>query len=112
MRYHRSMACLDESHRKRIKQALDGAFGIRFKKAILYGSEAKGTASPDSDVDILLVLEGPIDLGRDLGTAIEALYPLQLEILRPIHLTPVDEMLFSKAIFAIHRNALAEGITL
>jgi predicted nucleotidyltransferase len=31
----------------------------------VFGSAAKGYATPDSDLDLLVVLEGPIDLVRD-----------------------------------------------
>jgi predicted nucleotidyltransferase len=44
---------------------------------VLYGSEARGTAHPDSDVDLLVLLRGPVSLGKDLKTIIDALYPLQ-----------------------------------
>ena len=38
---------------KRIKALLEPAFGSRLRGVVLYGSEARGEATPDSNVDIL-----------------------------------------------------------
>lgn len=66
----------------RIKSHLQAVYGDRLRGVVLYGSEARGEATPDSDVDILVLLTGPVALGRELCTIIEALYPLQLETVR------------------------------
>jgi len=97
---------------KRIRESLEEAFGERLKGIVLYGSEARGEATPDSDIDILVLLAGPIKLGRDLRTIIHALYPLQLEIDRIIEAFPVDEADYLRGEYALYRNALREGIRL
>ncbi len=42
---------------KIVKEYLDelAGKGIEIKKAFIYGSQANGTASPDSDIDLMLV---------------------------------------------------------
>ncbi len=40
--------------------ALDGALGDRLVSVALYGSYARGTERPNSDVDLLVVMEGPL----------------------------------------------------
>jgi predicted nucleotidyltransferase len=94
----------------RIKTCLEDVFGGRLRGVVLYGSEARGEATPDSDIDVLVLLTGPVALGRDLRTIIDVLYPLQLEIERPIHAMPVDINFYEAGEFALYRNAKREGI--
>jgi predicted nucleotidyltransferase len=94
---------------KRVKALLQEAFGERFHGLILYGSEARGTADPDSDIDFLVLLEGPVTWG-DSETSIHALYPLVLEIERPIHAMEVDERAYEAQNWPLYRMVRAEGI--
>lgn len=40
--------------------SLQEIYGPRLRHLILFGSQARGDATPESDVDVLVVLEGPI----------------------------------------------------
>ena len=95
---------------KRMKQSLAEAFGDRLRGIVLYGSEARGDARDDSDIDLLALLDGPVSFGRDLETCTDALYPLVLELERPIHAKPVDFRSYEAQEFAVYRNARKEGI--
>ncbi len=94
----------------RVKNCLQRAYGDRLKGVVLYGSEAREEADPDSDIDILVLLKGPISLWKDIRTNVEALYDLQLEILRPLHAMPVNTEDFEAGKYAVYRNAKREGI--
>lgn len=41
-----------------LQRRLAGRFGPRLQRYVLFGSQARGTARPDSDVDLLVVVDG------------------------------------------------------
>ncbi len=94
----------------RIKARLQDVYGDRLRGVVLYGSEARGEATPESDIDILVLLTGPVALGKELRTIINALYPLQLEMDRVLEAFPVDEADYLHGEYAWYREAQKEGI--
>jgi len=43
---------------RHLKHSLEGR--VQLSKMILFGSRARGDAEPDSDMDVLVVLDGPV----------------------------------------------------
>lgn len=93
-----------------IKGRLQEACGERLKGVVLYGSAARGDAGPESDIDVLVLLLGPIDYGRDLRTCIHAIYPLVLEWERPISPEPVDVDEYEAGKWPLYKTARHEGV--
>jgi uncharacterized protein len=93
-----------------IKRRLLTVHGRRLQGVVLYGSEARGEAHSDSDIDVLVLLEGPIDYTRDLRANIDALYDLVLALERPISAKPVDVNAYEAAAYPLYRHAKAEGV--
>ncbi|MBN2498232.1 MAG: nucleotidyltransferase domain-containing protein [Deltaproteobacteria bacterium] len=96
------------------KERLRERYGDRLRGVILHGSEARGEADEDSDVDLLVLLEGPVELGRELRTIIDVLYPLQLELgfFRTLEIIPTDVEDYEAQSYALYRHAREEGIRL
>ncbi|NKB25535.1 MAG: hypothetical protein GKR87_14385 [Kiritimatiellae bacterium] len=94
----------------RIKPLLQEVYGPQLKKVILYGSEVRGNARTDSDVDVLVLLEKVEDYGKSLRKNIDALYDLSLELGRRISAKPIDINEFEKIDCPLYRHALHEGL--
>jgi predicted nucleotidyltransferase len=41
-------------------------YGGRLARMVLYGSQARGDAEDGSDIDVLIVLKGPVDAGEEV----------------------------------------------
>jgi predicted nucleotidyltransferase len=95
---------------KRIRRDLEAAFGDRLKGVVLYGSEARGEAGSDSDVDVLVLLEGPLSLWDDTRTTALLLQGVQSEMGRALHAMPVDADAYLAGGYALFREASREGI--
>ena len=97
---------------KKIRARLKSIHKNRLRGIVLYGSEARGDARSDSDIDLLVLLEEPIELGRDMEANLTALYPLSIEVGRRISAKPVGSESYEKYDCPLHRNAHREGILL
>jgi uncharacterized protein len=47
------------------QQSLKQLYGDRLDKIVLFGSQARGDARPDSDIDILIVLKNPFNYSQE-----------------------------------------------
>jgi len=95
---------------RRVKSLLQEAFGPRLCGVILYGSEARGTAKPDSDIDLLVLLEGPVDYWAEVRRIIHVLYPLVLEGDRLIHAKPADAAEYEAQLWPLYQSVKEEGV--
>ena len=93
-----------------MKRLLLEAHGRRLRGIVLYGSQARGESAPESDIDVLVLLDEPIEYSRDLETNIKALYPLAVELSRRISAKPVSAKLYETADCPLYRNAHRDGI--
>ncbi|MEW5816217.1 MAG: nucleotidyltransferase domain-containing protein [Spirochaetota bacterium] len=54
-----------ESILRELSQSLKTAFAARLDKVILFGSQARGNADSEADIDVLVVLSASNDLKKD-----------------------------------------------
>ena len=94
----------------RVKNSLKAVYPDRLEGIVLYGSAARQQSRPDSDLDILVLLSGPVHYGHDLETNLQALYPLALELDRRISAKPVNAQEYDTLDCPLYQQAHREGI--
>ena len=95
---------------QKCKEALTRQYGKRLKGVILYGSLARGEANSASDIDLLVLLEPPLDYFAELWNLVDVLYPIQLESERLISAKPASINDFEVGSLSLYRNARREGV--
>jgi predicted nucleotidyltransferase len=92
------------------KEVLEKHYGDRFVGFILYGSQARGKAEAESDIDLLVLLQGPFDYFQEIWELAELLYPVQLESDYLISVKPAAVQDFQAGILQFYRHVRREGI--
>jgi len=67
---------------KNFREKIEKLYGKRLKGIILYGSWARGDATEDSDIDLLIVLEGKVVPGKEIDRMIDIITDINLEYAR------------------------------
>lgn len=92
------------------KEEIGKLYGTRLKKVILYGSWARGDATEDSDIDLLIVLEGEIAPGAEIDRIIDIITEINLKYNVLISVYPVSEQDYSSVQSPLLINVRKEGI--
>jgi len=95
---------------QKCKEVLAAHYGGRLRGVILYGSQARNQAAPESDIDLLVLLDSPFNYFTELRRLVDLLYPIQLESDRLISAKPVSEGDFTAGSISLYRNARRDGI--
>lgn len=77
---------------------------------ILYGSMARGDYAKLSDIDLLVLLDQPLDYFAELRQLVDVLYPIQLESEHLISAKPVLFRDFELGTISLYRNARRDGV--
>ncbi len=85
-------------------------YGRRLKSIILYGSWARGDATEDSDIDVVIVLEGKIGIGKEIDRMIDIITEINLKHNVLISVYPVSERGYSKVNSPLLINVRREGM--
>ena len=95
-----------------IRSRFDTFYSQRLINILLYGSHSRGEAEPGSDIDILVVLRGPVDAGREISATGEMVAEMSLRFGEVISCVFVDEEQFLHRNGPLLRNVRREGIPL
>lgn len=95
-----------------LKQRLTDLYGERLDRLILYGSQARGDAEPDSDIDVLVVLKGPVNGWKEILHAEDVTSAVSLR--HGVFVAPffVSESDFHRSDKPLLSNVRTEGIRL
>ncbi len=96
----------------RLDDGLRALYGGRYHGLLLFGSHARGDADEGSDVDVLVLLEGPVDPFREIIRSEPVHWPLALEYDVALAIVPVDRERFARGAEAFLVNAAREGRSL
>lgn len=95
-----------------LKSEFETLYGNRLLKMVLYGSQARGDAEFGSDIDVLVVLKGPINPGEEIKRTIAITADLSLQNDEVISCLYMDEDRFTQYNGPLLGNIRKEGIAL
>lgn len=76
---------------KEFKREIKKLYNKRLKDIILYGSWARGDATEESDIDVLVVLEGKVIPGKEIDRMIYIITEINLKYGVLISVYPVSK---------------------
>ncbi|MBI3942289.1 MAG: nucleotidyltransferase domain-containing protein [Chloroflexi bacterium] len=95
---------------KDLRKALEDIYGADLNDLILFGSEARGTASENSDIDIALILRHPVQPGQEIARLGALLAELNLKYQRLISIIPASVENYRHSPDPLWQNIRREGI--
>jgi uncharacterized protein (UPF0332 family)/predicted nucleotidyltransferase len=94
-----------------LRSRLEKLYGPRLVNLVLYGSQARGDADPGSDIDVLVVLEGPVNPGEEIERTGDIVAGLSLTYDEVISCVSVSTERFEHEQSPLLINVRREGIT-
>lgn len=93
-----------------LRKAFGAHYGNRLAELILYGSQARGEAGQDSDIDVLVVLKDSVDDYLEIEQTGEMISQLSLDFDALILCVFVSEKDYKSKNLPLFENVRREGI--
>jgi len=93
-----------------VKEKLQGIYGERLNEIILYGSYARGDATEESDIDLILLLEDMSSPVSELETFSGEIHQLDFLYDMVVSIIPIEADQYRTRRLPIILNAKREGI--
>ena len=100
----------DDPILRKCRAVLEALYGERLRGIILFGSAARAEDTPESDIDLLVLLDGDVNGPAEVRRIWDELYPVQLECDRAISIMPEDAESYRRGESALYENVQEEGI--
>ncbi len=94
-----------------LRSRLQELYGERLTRMILYGSQAREEAGPDSDIDVLVVLAGEVSPCEEIARTERAVADVSLNHNCVIACVFVSEEQFRREQSPLFVNVRREGVT-
>lgn len=94
-----------------LRLALEPIYGERLERLILFGSQARGAAESESDTDVMVVLRGEVNPGKEIGRTGKAVTSLSLEYDAVISCVFVSSRRYATEQTPLLLNVRSEGVS-
>ncbi|MBM4017098.1 MAG: nucleotidyltransferase domain-containing protein [Planctomycetes bacterium] len=95
-----------------LRRRFEGLYGDRLVAMVLYGSQARGDAEPGSDIDVLVVLKGPVDPCQEIRRTTDDVWAIAYEHEQSIACVFVSQDEFERERSPLMLNVHREGVPL
>ena len=92
------------------KTEIERLYGERLKNVILYGSLARGNATEESDIDLLVILKGKVIPGKEIDRMIDLITEINLKHGVLISVYPISAEDYSTLNSPLLVNVRREGV--
>ena len=95
---------------REFKRELEKLYGRQLRQVILYGSWARRRATENSDIDVLVVLEGDIRPGQEIDRMIDVITEINLQHGVLLSVYPISEQRYATINSPLLINVRREGV--
>jgi predicted nucleotidyltransferase len=93
-----------------LRRRLERVYGSRLVRMILFGSQARGEADAGSDVDVMVVLDGPVSPCEEIARTVSDVAGVSLDLGAVISCVFVSRDRFERERSPLLLNVRREGV--